>query len=355
MKYKLLIVDDEAANLRLLERLFSQDYHCLTASSGTEAIRLLEQHDVAIIVTDQRMPGMTGIELLKQTATRRPHMVRILLTGYTDVEALVDAINCGLVYMYFTKPWNNEDLKFQINRAREHYENNKKGNSLALANDRLLLRLKEIKHGIVSSLAEMSATRSQEGHEYALRVRNTAGALAEKLGLNDDQREDVAAAALLNDLGQVNFSIRPSGSAGTKVVHTQADCEARLLSSVPELGNVADILKSQLENFDGSGTPRGAKGEQIPIGSRILRVADEYNSILRPQSSTAAMTHEEAMRFLSQRAGKQFDPAVITFMDQLGANAICKETFNSSDMNTRRLRTIPGERFEPSFADSTFS
>ncbi|HYJ87071.1 MAG TPA: hypothetical protein VEW46_13505, partial [Pyrinomonadaceae bacterium] len=94
-------------------------------------------------------------------------MVRILLTGYTDVEALVEAINSGLVYMYFTKPWNNEDLKFQVKRAREHYENNKKGHSLALANDRLLLRLKEIKHGIVSSLAEMSATRSYEGHECA--------------------------------------------------------------------------------------------------------------------------------------------------------------------------------------------
>jgi len=118
-------------------------------------------------------------------------MVRILLTGYTDVEALVEAINSGLVYMYFTKPWNNEDLKFQVKRAREHYENNKKGHSLALANDRLLLRLKEIKHGIVSSLAEMSATRSYEGHECALRVRNTAGALAEKLRLTDDEREDI--------------------------------------------------------------------------------------------------------------------------------------------------------------------
>ena len=121
MTYKLLIVDDEMPNLRLLERLFSAEYQCLTASSGPEAIRLLEQHDVAILITDQRMPEMTGIDLLKRSAQLRPHMVRILLTGYTDVEALVEAINCGLVNMYFTKPWNNDDLKLKISRACVHY------------------------------------------------------------------------------------------------------------------------------------------------------------------------------------------------------------------------------------------
>ena len=216
IKYKLLIVDDEAANVRLLERLFSQEYHCLTASSGIEAIRLLEQHDVAIVITDQRMPEMTGLELLKQTAELRPHMVRILLTGYTDVEALVDAINCGLVYMYFTKPWNNDDLKFQVKRAREHYENNRTGNSLALANERLLMRLKEIKNSIVSSLAEMSSARDRQGHEHAQRVRNTAYALSDKLGFSEAEMEDLSAAAILWDLAESGFSIRPSAPYGLR-------------------------------------------------------------------------------------------------------------------------------------------
>ena len=107
MSYKLLIVDDEQANIRLLERLFRQDYFCLTAASGEEAIELLDQHEVAVIITDQRMPGMNGVELLKRSAARRPHMVRILLTGYTDLEALIEAVNCGLIYMYINKPWNN--------------------------------------------------------------------------------------------------------------------------------------------------------------------------------------------------------------------------------------------------------
>jgi response regulator RpfG family c-di-GMP phosphodiesterase len=300
------------------------------------------------------MPEMTGIELLKQTATRRPHMVRILLTGYTDVEALVEAINCGLVYMYFTKPWNNDDLKFQVNRAREHYENNRKGNTLALANDRLLMRLKEIKHGIVAGLGEMSAIRSQGAHEYALRVRNTACAIAERMGMSEDETENVAAAAILSDLGQVNFSKRASESNGARGTRTHAECEARLLSSIPELSNVADILSSQRENFDGSGNPRGASGEQIPMGARILRIADEYNSLLRPRDSVAAMTHEEAMRFLSQRSGKQFDPQVVALMERLGSETLSQEPITSqlSGLVTRGFKPLVEDTFEPSFVEA---
>src|SRR3712207_2457110 len=103
--YKILIVDDEPANLRLLERLFRHNYTILTAASGEEALALIEQHDVALLITDQRMPGMTGIDLIKQTAALRPHTVRIVLTGYADTHALVEAINCGQVYRFLAKPW----------------------------------------------------------------------------------------------------------------------------------------------------------------------------------------------------------------------------------------------------------
>lgn len=144
MAYKIMIVDDEPANLRLLERLFRHDYEVISAASGNEALELLSQHDVALLITDQRMPGMTGIELLKRTASLRPHMVRIILTGYTDVADLVEAINCGQVYKYVTKPWNNEELRLTVTRALEHYETNKARHELEMINRRLLARLGEI-------------------------------------------------------------------------------------------------------------------------------------------------------------------------------------------------------------------
>ena len=144
MLYKVLIVDDEPANLRTLARLFRADYEVLTAESGDEALALLEKHDFALLITDQRMPGMTGIELLKKTVPLRPRMVRIILTGYTDVDALVEAINCGQVYRYVAKPWDNEELRLTVKRALEHYETSRKGYELELVNRRLVARMEEI-------------------------------------------------------------------------------------------------------------------------------------------------------------------------------------------------------------------
>jgi DNA-binding NtrC family response regulator len=144
MPYKILIVDDEAANLRALERLFREDYEVLTAEKGADAVELLRQHDVAVLLTDQRMPEMTGTELLMNTISLRPRMVRIILTGYTDVDALVAAINGAQVYKYINKPWNNEDLKSTVDRALEHYQASKESYELALANERLVSRMKEI-------------------------------------------------------------------------------------------------------------------------------------------------------------------------------------------------------------------
>ena len=144
MPYKILIVDDEPANLRTLARLFREDYEVLTAPSGDEALALLGQHDVAILITDQRMPGITGIELLKKTVPLRPRMVRIILTGYTDVDALVEAINCGQVYRYVAKPWNNDELRLTVKRALEHFESNKRSSELDFTNQRLVARIHDI-------------------------------------------------------------------------------------------------------------------------------------------------------------------------------------------------------------------
>jgi response regulator RpfG family c-di-GMP phosphodiesterase len=351
MTYKLLIVDDEMANLRLLERLFSNEYQCLTASSGVEAIRLLEQHDVAILITDQRMPEMTGIELLKRSAQLRPHMVRILLTGYTDVEALVEAINCGLVYMYFTKPWINEDLKLKVSRAREHYENNKNRNSLTSTNDRLLRMSKETHLAIVDGLADMLRIRDRSEYDHAVRVRGYALAIAETMGLDPDQQETLSAASLLHSLGQKGISeIGMRRSDESAITNDHAGCEARLLTTIPDLANVRETIKFHRENFDGTGIPSGLKGEQIPGASRILRVAVEYDSMIQPKASPARMRHDEAMQFLLQRSGRQFDPNVIEIMSQLNTDAMGAV---EASVKLPEYETIECESLEPAFVDAT--
>lgn len=155
MNYKIMIVDDEPANLRTLTRMFRESYDVLTAESGAEALALLEQHNVALLISDQRMPQMSGIELMKKTVALRPQMVRILLTGYTDVEALIEAINSGLVYRYVTKPWDNDDLKLIVIRALENYEVVKSNHLLEMDNRRLRARLNRI--------ADIAADESGDG------------------------------------------------------------------------------------------------------------------------------------------------------------------------------------------------
>jgi response regulator RpfG family c-di-GMP phosphodiesterase len=353
MTYKLLIVDDEAPNLRLLERLFSNEYQCLTASSGLEALCLLEQHDVAILITDQRMPGMTGIDLLKRSAQLRPHMVRVLLTGYTDVQALVEAINCGLVYMYVTKPWNNNDLKLKISRAGEYYEGIKSRNSLASANARLQQEVQETKLAIVNGLGDMLRSRNQGEYDHAVRVRRYATTIAERMHFSPDETDDLSSAALLHSLERTNsFANRatnmrrsddPSAIAGE-----HSDCEAKLLAAIPSAGPVNDIIKFHRENFDGTG-PRRMKSQQIPQASRVLRVAAKYDSLLQPKSSLGRLTHEEAMHFLLQRSGKQFDPRVIEIISQLNPGEMNTETLD----RTGQYLPVSTEGFEPSLVDAT--
>jgi serine phosphatase RsbU (regulator of sigma subunit)/FixJ family two-component response regulator len=122
-KLKLMVVDDEPDNLDLLYRTFRRDFQVYKADSALSALSVLdEQGEMAVIISDQRMPEMNGTEFLGKTVERFPDTIRILLTGYTDVEDLVEAINSGQVFKYITKPWNPEDLKLVINQASETYK-----------------------------------------------------------------------------------------------------------------------------------------------------------------------------------------------------------------------------------------
>jgi response regulator RpfG family c-di-GMP phosphodiesterase len=122
MRYTILAVDDEPANLRMLERLFRKDYRVLTATSGEDALAILGREDVSLIITDQRMPGMSGTELLRESLRTNPNSMKIILTGYTDIDALTEAINTTRVYKFVNKPWDPFALKQTVEAAFREYE-----------------------------------------------------------------------------------------------------------------------------------------------------------------------------------------------------------------------------------------
>jgi CheY-like chemotaxis protein len=122
-KPKMLVVDDEPDNLDLLYRTFRRDFNVLRAESGIHALEVLSaEGEVAVIISDQRMPEMKGTEFLSRTVPKFPDTVRIILTGFTDVEDLVEAINSGQVYKYITKPWDPNELKAVVQRAADTYD-----------------------------------------------------------------------------------------------------------------------------------------------------------------------------------------------------------------------------------------
>lgn len=122
MKHTILCVDDEIDNVDALERIFRKKYTVLKATSAAEGLALIKKHKVALIISDQRMPRKTGVEFLNESIEFCPEAIRILLTGYTDVESVIDAINSGQVYRYITKPWDPIDLANTIDKAIEKYE-----------------------------------------------------------------------------------------------------------------------------------------------------------------------------------------------------------------------------------------
>ena len=317
MSHKILIVDDELANLRLLERLFRNDYNVISAANGFEAMHLLEQHDVALVITDQRMPGMSGIELLKRTANLRPHMVRIILTGFIDVGALVEAINCGQIYKYVTKPWNNDELRLTVERALEHYDTNRSRHELAHVNERLVSQMKAMTRSFVRSVADALEAKDEHIHGHSRRVAGYAVAIGRRMGLDETLLEQLRLAAFLHDIGkigtpeQILLKPGPLSSEEHAVMRLHPRRGARMLTGIADMEKVAEAVLHHHEHFDGTGYPNRLQGEQIPILSRIILVADAYDALTSPRPFRAACSHLEAIDRLEKTSGSQFDPEVV--------------------------------------------
>jgi response regulator RpfG family c-di-GMP phosphodiesterase len=146
-KVSVLYVDDEENNLFSFKATFRLKYKVFTAISGADAISILEKNEIHVIVTDQRMPNMTGVEFLEKVLERFTDPIRILLTGYTDMNAVVDAINKGKIFHYLTKPWNEEELDKTIERAFDIYQEREKiktmNEKLEISNSQLEFLLRQ--------------------------------------------------------------------------------------------------------------------------------------------------------------------------------------------------------------------
>ncbi|MDY6951780.1 MAG: response regulator [Thermodesulfobacteriota bacterium] len=158
-KHTVLCVDDEKNILNSLKRLLRKEgYNLLTASSGPEGLKILEQSDVHLVICDQRMPGMSGTDFLASVKEKYPDAIRIVLTGYTEVDAITESVNKGHIYKFFLKPWNDQSLKLEIRQALEQYDLVQANKSL---NKRVLEQNEELKR-INENLEELVRQRTED-------------------------------------------------------------------------------------------------------------------------------------------------------------------------------------------------
>jgi putative two-component system response regulator len=269
------------------------------------------------------MPSMTGIEFLKRSAEMRPHTVRIILTGYTDVNALVEAINSGVVYKYVTKPWANEDLQLTVKRASQHYETLKSQHELRLQNERLRALLKTTRENFVELLIEMLNLKDPDSSARIYRTKEYALSIGKCLDLGESELEQLSLAVILQKAARIYI---PEHLLHNKETLTDEEWNSlidsferglQLLANIPDFEDFVSIVRYQYENYDGTGYPRGLMGEQIPLHTRIIAVAEAFDEMIVPGSFQTALSKEEAIEELEFVAEGKFDPEIVKILCEL--------------------------------------
>ena len=331
-KHTILLVDDEVNNLQLLRRTLRHDYNIITAANGKEALEIIENRgsEIALIVSDQKMPEMQGTEFLKQVSDTYPDIIKILLTGHLDVDAIVDSINDCHLYQYIVKPFDPEELKLTIETGIEKFD--------LINNKTVILKdLRELFYKTIKLISSALDAKDPYTHGHSLRVTMYSLILAKALNLDDNTLEEIETAGLLHDIGKIgipqNILCKPGRLTDEEyeVMKSHPAQAEKMLMGIKKLTVVSNWLRTHHERWDGRGYPNGLKGEEIPISGRIIALADTYDAMTSTRSYRKALSHETAISEIQRCSGTQFDPVLaelfIKCQDEIRAAKEDPETY----------------------------
>lgn len=310
-RHTILAIDDEQNNLSLIKRTLRNYYDVLIASSGEEALKIVEERgpEISLIVSDQKMPFMEGTEFFKQISEKYPNIIKILLTGHSNIDILVDAINECHLFQYVLKPFEPDQLCMIIENGIKKYE-------LSYSKVQILQDLSELFYKTIKSIAQALDAKDKYTHGHSMRVTLYALALAKKMELPDNLLEEIETTGLLHDIGKIaipeKILLKPGKLTEEEydVIKTHPELGEKLVEGIEKLRLISAWLKSHHERYDGRGYPDGLAGEEIPISSRIIAIADTYDAMTSSRAYRAALSHEEAMTEIENCAGSQFDPII---------------------------------------------
>ncbi|MDB5051253.1 MAG: response regulator receiver modulated metal dependent phosphohydrolase [Fibrobacteres bacterium] len=341
---KILFLDDEQNVLNALRRVFKdEDHSVILTTSPEEARERLSKERIAVAVSDQRMPTLTGIQFLEEVKKASPETVRILLTGHADMNIAMEAINRGSVFRFLLKPWDDDELRAVLKQAAAHYalvtENIRlteltfrqnqelQGLNENLENkvrertqevEELNKRLEKSFLGSVRVMAGLAEVHSAVIGSHSRRVAALSKGMAKKMGLSREEAVQVEVAALLHDVGKTmlpsevlnkaEHALKPEERERLKRHPVMGEALVRM---VPNMETAARLVRHHHERFYGGGFPDRLKGQEIPLGSRIIAVADAYDNALNIRSEYQANLPERIFQQMVARSPGEFDPEVL--------------------------------------------
>jgi two-component system response regulator HupR/HoxA len=274
--FPVLVVDDESDILRAFELSYGDDFTVLTAEGGARALDVLAHEDVSVIVSDQRMPGMDGSEFLERSMTVRPHSVRIVLTGYTDIDALVRAVNRSRIYRYLTKPWDDEEMRTALTRAIELF-------NLARENARLVDELKRLNDRLMVENAYLRKAKVDPG-----RIIGESPSMREVLGLVEKVAAHPTTVLVVGETGTGKELV-------ARAIHDASPRRERLFVAVNCASLSEGILESEL-----FGHKRGSFTGAIADKKGLFEVADGGTLFLDEISETTPGLQAKLLRVLQE-------------------------------------------------------
>jgi putative nucleotidyltransferase with HDIG domain len=335
---RILIVDDEDSIREVVSSMLSSSgFACTQAQSGREALALLQSgEEFELMLSDMMMPVMDGEALLAATKERFPDIPVVMVTAMHDISIALNAIRNG-AYDYLLKPFDREQLLATVRRALENrrlkLENRKYQTELESL---VTARTEQVRQALASLERSYDITLEALGNALDLKDAETEGhskrvtaftiAIARAMGISGDQIRVIARGAFLHDIGKMAIPdaiLRKPGALDPEEVAIMREHAYRgyqILRRIPFLTEASEIVYAHQEKFDGTGYPRGLKGEQIPLGARIFSVADTLDAMTSNRPYRAAKPLSAARTEIDKWAGRQFDPQVVKVFLEMPEN-----------------------------------
>jgi putative nucleotidyltransferase with HDIG domain len=329
MPDRILVVDDEEPIREIVASMLgTAGYACKQAASGMEALAVLTSgEEFELMLSDLMMADLDGIGLLERTKEKYPDMPVVMVTAVHDISVALAAIRNG-AYDYLLKPFEREQLLNTVSRALENrrlkvenrtYQTNLE--SLVKARtDQLQAAMANLERSYditLETLGDALDLKDRETEGHSKRVTAFTIAIARAMGLPREQINTIARGAFLHDIGKIAIPDKILNKPGKleaeefNVMKEHAYHGFQIVKKIPFLAEAAEIVYSHQEWFNGSGYPRGLKGEQIPLGARIFSVADTLDAITSDRIYRPAQTLQAAKIEIEKWAGRQFDPEVV--------------------------------------------